>query len=85
VAETIHDIRGREADFKADTHGFQVCRQETVVQDWTDQDSIETQYFSEMEQLLKKELQDVDEVCFYDWRVSRSELSPFSRRRCFCF
>lgn len=69
VAETIYDIRGRETDFKADSHGFQVCRQETAVQDWTNKDVIETQYYAEMDRLLKKELEGVDETFFYDWRV----------------
>ena len=34
IAETIYDIRGGGADFKANNHGFQVCRQETAVHDW---------------------------------------------------
>lgn len=69
VAETIHDIRNLESTFKLDIHGFQVCLQETSVQDWTDRRSIETQYYDEMEQMLRSELDDVDEVFFYDWRV----------------
>ncbi|KAK0638997.1 hypothetical protein B0T16DRAFT_497178 [Cercophora newfieldiana] len=77
VAETIHDIRGREAEFTADSHGFQVCRQETAVTDWTDKQTVETVYCSEMEQLLKRELDGVDEVVFYDWRwFVAKDLSP---------
>ncbi|KAK7419776.1 hypothetical protein QQX98_003148 [Neonectria punicea] len=72
VAETIHDIRGRESDFKADSHGFQVCRQETKVQDWISKDVIETQYYAEMDRLLKNELEGVDETFFYDWRPRKN-------------
>lgn len=68
--EVIHDIRGREAEFMADNHGFQVCFQETIIQDWTNRAVVESQYYAEMECLLKKELEDVDEVFFYDWRVN---------------
>lgn len=75
VAETIHDIRGREAEFEADSHGFQVCCQETAVKDWTDRDALATVYTAEMEQLLRRELEDVDEVFFYDWRVCRRKLA----------
>jgi hypothetical protein len=69
TAETIHDIRGRESEFSLDCHGFQVCRQETELTNWTDKNAVETKYFAEMEQLLRRELKDVDEVFFYDWRV----------------
>lgn len=69
VAGTIRDIRGRESDFTVDSHGFQVCRQKTAVEGWTNKDVIETQYYAEREQLLKAELDGVDEVFFYDWRV----------------
>jgi hypothetical protein len=83
VAETIHDIRGREADFTADSHGFQVCLQITAVQDWLNKNVIETQYYAEMEELLKKELEGVDETFFYDWRVRWCYRSsgPYCRAR----
>ncbi|KAF8846859.1 hypothetical protein BDZ45DRAFT_370684 [Acephala macrosclerotiorum] len=72
TAETIHDIRGMETDFKVDSHGFQVCRQETAVQGWTNKNVIETQYYTEMERLLKEELKGVDETFFYDWRPRKN-------------
>ncbi|KAH7000617.1 hypothetical protein EDB80DRAFT_866625 [Ilyonectria destructans] len=77
VPETIHDMRGRQTNFTADSHGFQVCRQETAVKDWTNKDVIETQYYAEMERLLKKELEGVDEVFFYDWRPRKNV--PFQK------
>ncbi|KAK7428467.1 hypothetical protein QQZ08_005086 [Neonectria magnoliae] len=79
VAETIHDIRGRESDFKADSHGLQVCRQETKVRDWVSKDVIETQYYAEMDPLLKTELESVDETFFYDWRRPRKNI-PFKNK-----
>ncbi|KAK3984499.1 hypothetical protein QBC44DRAFT_301185 [Cladorrhinum sp. PSN332] len=74
LPETIHDIRGREADFAADSHGFQICRQRTKLSgpDWTNKDVVESQYFAEIERLLKTELSDVDEVFFYDWRPRKN-------------
>jgi hypothetical protein len=75
--EVIHDIRGRESEFTADSHGFQVCHQQTTIQDWTNREIVESQYYAEMESLLKKELDDVDEVFFYDWRVNaRVQIMP---------
>ncbi|KUJ07019.1 uncharacterized protein LY89DRAFT_767351 [Mollisia scopiformis] len=74
--EVIHDMCGMESNFTADSHGFQVCHQETTIQNWTNREVVESQYFAEMESLLKKEPDDVDEVFFYDWRRPRKNI-PF--------
>ncbi|CAI7622492.1 unnamed protein product [Penicillium glandicola] len=72
IEETIHDIRGSEDEFKIDSVGFQVCHQKTIIQTWTDKSVIETLYYAEMEQLLRRELEEVDEVVFYDWRPRKN-------------
>lgn len=78
VPETIHDIRGKENDYSLDTHAFQLCRQQTRVHDWTNAEEVETQYYAEMEQLLKQELKGVDEIFFYDWRVGQTTIVEMS-------
>ncbi|KAG4434301.1 hypothetical protein IFR05_010214 [Cadophora sp. M221] len=50
----------------------EVCYQHTEVRNWNDKEVVETLYYAEMESLLKRELQDVDEVFFYDWRPRRN-------------
>jgi hypothetical protein len=67
--EVIRDMRGSESSFTIDEHGFQVVRQVTEVSNYTDKGTVETVYFAEMEELLKRELDDVDRVYIYDWRV----------------
>ncbi|MCJ1323487.1 hypothetical protein MMC10_000148 [Thelotrema lepadinum] len=67
--ETIHDARGIEETFDLDTEGFKFATHQTRVCNFKDRRLVEGEYFQEMEQLLRKHVQDVDQVYFFDWRV----------------
>jgi len=70
--ETIYDIRGRESDFALDEHGFAVCNHQSALQSFKDSALIEGTYLPEIEELLKQQVEDVNEIFFFDWRVSNS-------------
>jgi hypothetical protein len=66
--EKIHDMRGHEASFTLDEHGFAVRSHPLPVLNF-DTESVEQHYLPEMEKLLRSEIKDVKEICFFDWRV----------------
>lgn len=68
--EVIHNIRGNEQSYQLDEHGFMLCNHRTDIKNWTDSQEIETKYLPEIETLLRKEIDEVDRVFFFDWRVS---------------
>lgn len=67
--QVIHDIRGREAEFSLDAHGFQVAHHTTGVRRWNSARDIEEQYFREVEDLLRREMAGITEIHIFDWRV----------------
>lgn len=77
----VRDVRGREADFTLDAHGFAFLRHATATADLKDRDAVHEQYVPEMERFLRRHLaaeggsggRDVQTVCF-DLRVSRAWL-----------
>ncbi|KAI0794358.1 hypothetical protein C8Q74DRAFT_1315127 [Fomes fomentarius] len=50
----VHDIRGREAEFNLNTHGFQFLRWPSVEREFVDEDAIKSKYYSEVETILKQ-------------------------------
>lgn len=73
--ETIQDVRGREHEFTLERNGFQYLNSPTGVKDFASKDALETDYLRECERLLRREVSGVDEVVFFDARVSL--LLPF--------
>lgn len=67
--ETINDVRGREHEFTLERNGFQYLHYPTNVKDFTSKDALETDYLRECERLLRREVEGVDEVVFFDARV----------------
>jgi hypothetical protein len=54
----IEDIRGREEQFSLDVHGFQVCKHKSAIAEFLkdvdlDEEKIKTDYYREVEELLK--------------------------------
>jgi hypothetical protein len=66
--QTIHDVRGRESSFNLDTHGFAI-RSHTLSMTNFDRQSVEQEYFPEIERLLRQEIENVTDICIFDWRV----------------
>ena len=68
----VQNIRGREADLDLDHQGF-IVRRLTEIPDLKDLDTtiVESVYLPAMEKLLRAEVEGVDRVFFFDWRVGR--------------
>jgi hypothetical protein len=74
----IQDIRGKEAEFELDVHGFCFLKRETGVRDLRDEREVQERYLSEVERLLREVLgkdgRKVRVVAF-GWKVRSSEVS----------
>ncbi|KAI6823688.1 hypothetical protein KC332_g8643 [Hortaea werneckii] len=70
--ETIRDIRGIDPPFDLDRNGFKFVKAGTSFTNWSSQPEIAAHYLQEMETLLYQEVQEVDEVLFYDARIRQS-------------
>lgn len=71
-AETIQDIRGIDHAFTLDDNGFTFAKSPTTFIDWSSQPKIAEHYLQEMEDLLRREVEGVDEIMFYDARIRQS-------------
>ena len=67
--ESIRDVRGEESIYSLNDQGFAFRVYPTRLRDFSVREDIENVYLSEMEDLLKREVESVDEVYFFDWRV----------------
>ncbi|KAL9609701.1 MAG: hypothetical protein Q9167_005551 [Letrouitia subvulpina] len=72
VCLTIRDVRGLSTELSLDTNGF-IYRQHTMrTTDCTDREDVEQSYLSEVEELLKREVEGADRVFFFDWRLRKN-------------
>ncbi|KAF2093667.1 hypothetical protein NA57DRAFT_81167 [Rhizodiscina lignyota] len=71
--ETINDVRGREHEFTLEENGFRYLYSPTQVKDFASKDALETDYLRECERLLRREVEGVDEVVFFDARLRKSQ------------
>ncbi|MCJ1361286.1 hypothetical protein MMC16_000384 [Acarospora aff. strigata] len=71
----VQNIRGREADLDLDHQGF-IVRRLTEIPDLKDLDTtiVESVYLPAMEKLLRAEVEGVDRVFFFDWRLRSSSV-----------
>ena len=68
--QTITDIRGREADFDTDEHGFAVAKWGFPRDiDYASVSEVEGRYREEVERMLRKTVGGVDEVVCFNWKV----------------
>ena len=65
----FHNVRGQSDEFTLDDHGFMYRQHTTAVSDFTDRKVVVDDYLPEVEALLRKEVEGVDRVFFFDWRV----------------
>ncbi|KAI7197582.1 hypothetical protein D0869_10383 [Hortaea werneckii] len=70
--ETIRDIRSIDQPFDLDKNGFKFVKASTSFTNWSSQPEIAEHYLQEMETLLHQEVEEVDEVLFYDARIRQS-------------
>ncbi len=70
--ETIHDVRGIVSQFALDKHGFAFRKAPTKFRDFESTEQIEKIYLPEVEDILKLEVEGVDQVHFFDWRIRKN-------------
>ena len=70
--QTFVDIRDRLSEYSLDSHGFQVGVHPTALDlaSFGNRDMVESQYFAEVEEILKTIDGGYDKVFIFDWRVS---------------
>ncbi|KAG9654767.1 hypothetical protein KCU64_g6996, partial [Aureobasidium melanogenum] len=62
VLETIHDVRGSHEEFDLDIHGFRYIKAPSEFKDWASEQGIQKNLVSEVEDLLRNELEGCDEL-----------------------
>ena len=67
--ETFHDVRGKEQTFSLNDHGFTYRHHNFEFDDYEDREAVEAGYLPKVEQFIRAEVEDVDKVFFFDWRV----------------
>jgi hypothetical protein len=67
--ETMHDMRGKESEYTLDRNGFFIRHHTSKMMDFSNEDAIKETYIPEIEALLKAELEGIDQVHVFDYRV----------------
>ncbi|KAL3490231.1 hypothetical protein BJX62DRAFT_252143, partial [Aspergillus germanicus] len=85
-AETIRDIRGCSAEqFTLDTNGFAYirCPPPALTRAWeySDPKKIEDVFLPECEAILRREVEGVDEVVVFDWKIRKRKSAKERRTR----
>jgi hypothetical protein len=70
VQLTVQDVRSMEEIPSIDEKGFIYRKHNSCVSSFGDREVVDKTYLPEVEALLKAELDGVDRVFFFDWRVS---------------
>jgi hypothetical protein len=65
----INDVRSSDIDFSLDNNGFMLRSHTSTVSSF-DPETVQKIYLPEVEYLLRSNLEEVDKVFFFDWRVS---------------
>jgi len=68
----VHDARGRESEFTIDTTGFQYVKNVSSEKDFDDEERIQSVYYKEVEELLKKEV-GAKRVFIFDHTIRRKQ------------
>lgn len=68
--EKIQDVRAEGEEFTLNTHGFVFSNFQTSFTDWEDNDAVHTDFYREMQQLLKQRVDGADLVHVFEHRVS---------------
>lgn len=67
--ELFRDVRGKEDTYSLDDHGFTYRHRNFGFDKYEDRSAVEAYYLPKIEQFIEDEVEDVDKVFFFDWRV----------------
>ena len=69
VEETFSDIRGNEDTFTLNDHGFTYRHHNFNFDQYENREAVEADYLPKIEELIKEQVEDVDKIFIFDWRV----------------
>jgi hypothetical protein len=69
----VHDIRGHEKDFTLDKNGFQIHPHVSAETDFTDDEKIQSEYYKEVEDILKA-VTGAHKVVIFDHTIRRHKI-----------
>ncbi|KAF4993336.1 hypothetical protein FDECE_13451 [Fusarium decemcellulare] len=72
---TVQNLRGREPEFSIDISGFGVCKAPSREASFTDDERIKSQYYGEIESILRQQLANVKKVVVFDHTIRRKDKS----------
>lgn len=70
---SIENLRGQESAFSTDNSGFAVYKSTSKEKDFTDHSRVTTDYYAEIEELLRAKLPGVKKVVIFDHTIRRRE------------
>ncbi|EXJ85022.1 hypothetical protein A1O3_05697 [Capronia epimyces CBS 606.96] len=75
VPVPIRDVRGEEVNYTLDSHGFTFRTSPVQLQpdDFNDADVVEREYLPQVKELLRREVEGVDDIFIFDWRMRRAD------------
>ena len=66
---SLHDVRGHEANFCLDEHGFQFIENNQTFQAFDSEQRIIDEYLPQAEKVIKDYIPYAEKTYIYDWRV----------------
>jgi len=82
IDTTFHNIRGQESDFSLDDHGFQFIKYTHDFEDFENRNAVETVYLPQVEQMVRENIPDAEEIALFEWRVSLPQNTIFFANLC---
>lgn len=81
--QTIHDIRGSTENSTLDENGFTIREFRSCLDSkgTIDRERVEGEYLPEVEHLIRDQVQGVDQVFFFEWRVRSITYCGFLRTK----
>ncbi|KAL8897523.1 MAG: hypothetical protein Q9207_007175 [Kuettlingeria erythrocarpa] len=76
--EIFHDVRGKEQEYSLNDNGFMYRQHNFGFDDYEDRSAVEAHYLPKIDQLIRAEVEDVDKVFLFDWRVRHQVTSSTS-------
>ncbi|OAA53931.1 hypothetical protein SPI_09138 [Niveomyces insectorum RCEF 264] len=75
----LHDVRGREDDFRIDEHGFQYIKHDQTFRAFDDPQRVNDEFLPQVVKVIKDHIPCAERVHVYDWRVIVYQ-NPWARR-----
>jgi len=72
VQVNVKDVRDLSTSLDLNEQGFEYLKHRTEVRNFEQRTVVEEQYLPEIEELIRSNVEDVDRVHFFDWRVRQA-------------